>query len=93
MGQIIDSKSARRLPLKFATGLAVAAAFALGTFTGSADAREYHQYRHHHYYGGGYYNGYYNGGYYRGYGGAYYGSPYYAPGIGVGLPGFNVGIW
>jgi hypothetical protein len=91
----IDTNSKHRLSARLAAGIAISAMLALGTFAGSAGADEY--YHHHHYY---------NGGYYRAppvvygsaYGGAYYGSPYYAPpvvygpGVGVNLPGINIGI-
>ena len=90
----IDTNSKRRLSARLAAGIAISAILALGTFAGSASARE--DYHHHGY----------NGGYYRAppvvygspYGGAYYGSPYYAPpvvygpGIGINLPGVNIGI-
>jgi len=99
MAKIIDTTSKHRLSTKLAAGLAMSALLALGTFAGSANAREYHHY--------------YNGGYYRAppvvygsrYGGAYYGSPYYGgspyyyappvvygPGIGISLPFVGIGI-
>jgi hypothetical protein len=95
MTRIIDTNAKRRLSARLAAGIAISAILALGTFAGSANARE--DYHHH---------GYYNGGYYRAppvvygspYGGAYYGSPYgappvvYGPGVGVSLPGVNIGI-
>ena len=98
MTRIFDTPSQRCRSAKLAAGLAIAAILALGTFAGSADARDY---RGH--YG---YNHYYNGGYYRAppvvygspYGNGYYGYPYYAPpviygpGIGISLPGINIGI-
>jgi hypothetical protein len=93
---IINTNSRRRLSAKLAAGLAISAILAVGTFAGSADAREHDGgYRHN-----------WNGGYYAAppvvygsaYGGGYYGSPYYAPplvygpGIGINLPGINIGI-
>jgi hypothetical protein len=96
MTRIIGTTSKRRLSAKLATGLAIAAILAVGTFAGSANAQ------YNHYYNGQYYNGpYYNappvvyGSPYRN---GYYGSPYYAPpvvygpSIGISLPGVNIGI-
>jgi hypothetical protein len=99
MTRIIDTTSPRRLSATLAAGLAISALLALGTFTGSAEARGYYHY--------------YNGGYYRAppivygspYRGGYYGSPYYGgspyyypppviygPGIGISLPFVNLNI-
>ena len=94
MTWIVDTNSKRRLSARLAAGIAISAILALGSFAGSATAREYD---HHH----GYHGGYYHAPpvvYGSPYGGAYYGSPYYAPplvygpGIGIGLPGINIGI-
>jgi hypothetical protein len=105
MTWIIDTKSKRRLSAKLAAGLVISAMLVLGTFAGSASAQERrgeerrgeHREYHHNW----------NGGYYRAppvvygspYGSSYYGSPYYypppvvyGPGIGIGLPGVNIGI-
>jgi hypothetical protein len=102
MTQIINIASKRRLSARLLGGLAVSALLALGTFATPAhadwngDQREYH-----HNWNGGYYRAppvvygspYYGGGY-----NGYYGSPYYAPpvvygpGIGINLPGVNIGI-
>lgn len=97
MTWIIDTTSTRRRSTTLAAGLAMSAMLAVGTFTLPANAdwdgnRDYHHN--------------WNGGYYRAppvvygspYGGAYYGSPFYsppvvyAPGIGISLPGINIGI-
>ena len=94
MTLIIDTNAKRRLSARLAAGIAISAILALGTFAGSANAYEYY---HHHYYNGGYYRAppVVYGSPYRG---AYYGSPYYAPpvvygpGIGISLPGINIGI-
>lgn len=91
--------SKRGLTARFAAGLAISAIFAVGTFSGSADARDYRG----HYYNGGYYRAppvvygsSYNNGYY---GSGYYGSPYYypppvvyGPSIGISLPFVSIGI-
>jgi hypothetical protein len=98
MAWIIDATSKHRLSAKLAAGCAIAAILGLGIIPGPAGARDYRRN-----YG---YNHYYNGGYYRAppvvygspYGYGYYGSPYYAPpviygpGIGISLPGINIGI-
>jgi hypothetical protein len=97
MTRIIGTTSKRRLSAKLATGLAIAAILAVGTFAGSANADWRNDHR-------GYHN--WNGGYYRAppvvygsaYNNGYYGSPYYAPpvvygpSIGISLPGVNIGI-
>ena len=102
MTWIIDTKSRGRLSAKLAAGLVISAMLALGTFAGSASAEErrgeHREYHHNHHN--------WNGGYYRAppvvygspYGSSYYGSPYYYPppviypGIGLSLPGVNIGI-
>jgi len=94
----IDTTSKRHLSVKLAGGIAISALLALGAFAtpASADWNNDHRGYHH----------YYNGGYYRAppvvygspYNNGYYGSPYYAPpvvygpGIGISLPGINIGI-
>jgi hypothetical protein len=99
MTLIIDTSSKRRLSAKLAAGLAIAAILAVGTFSGSANARDYRG----HYYNGGYYRSppvvygsSYGNGYY---GNGYYGSPYYypppvvyGPSIGINLGGIGIGI-
>lgn len=101
MTRIIDTKSKRRRPAKLAAGFALAAVLALGAFAGSARAEDrdggHRGWERH-----GYNHGW-NGGYYRApplvYGSPYYGSPYYYPppvvygrGIGISLPGVDIGI-
>jgi hypothetical protein len=98
MTWIIDSKSKRRPSAKLAAGFGICTMLALGTLAVPANAdwdggdRGYHHN--------------WNGGYYRAppvvygsqYRSSYYGSPYryppvvYGPGIGIGLPGFSIGI-
>jgi hypothetical protein len=84
--------SKRRLSAKLAAGIAISAILALGTFAGSASAREHE---------GRYEGGYYNAPpvvYGSSYGNGYYGSPYYAPpvvygpGVGISLPFVGIGI-
>jgi hypothetical protein len=98
MTHIIDTISTRRQSARFAGGIVISALLALGTFAApaSADWNGDHGNYHHNW----------NGGYYRAppvvygspYGNGYYGSPYYAPpvvygpGIGIALPGVNIGI-
>jgi hypothetical protein len=96
---IIDTKSKRSLSAKIAAGFAISAILAVGTFSASANARDYRG----HYYNGGYYRAPpvvygspYNNGYY---GSGYYGSPYYypppvvyGPSIGISLPFVSIGI-
>ncbi|HXP03154.1 MAG TPA: hypothetical protein VN808_03470 [Stellaceae bacterium] len=93
MTQVNDTTSKRRLSAKLMGGIAISALLALGAFAtpASADWNGYHNW---------------NGGYYHAppvvygspYGYGYYGSPYYAPpvvygpGIGISLPGINIGI-
>jgi hypothetical protein len=99
MTWFIDTTSKRRLPAKFAAGLAVATLLVLGVGVASARADdrdhrggERHEERGH---------GGWNGGYYRappvvygGYGGyapGYYAPPVvYGPGVGIALPGINL---
>ena len=95
MTQFTDTKPTGRWSAKLAVGFALSAVLALGSFAAPANAQYY---RH------GYHN--WNGGYYRAppvvygssYYNGYYGSPYYAPpvvygpGIGISLPGVNIGI-
>jgi hypothetical protein len=99
MTWIIDTTSKRRLPARFATGLAISAVLALGTFAALANARDDD---------GRWNGGYYNGGYYNAppvvygspYGASYYGyAPYanpppviYGPGVGISLPFVNLNI-
>jgi hypothetical protein len=90
--------SQRRLTAKLAGGLAVAALLALGAFASPAHADDRNDHRgYHHNWNGGYYNAppvVYGSPY----GNSYYGTPYYAPpviygpGIGINLPGVNIGI-
>ena len=97
MTYTIDTTPKRRLSAKLAAGIAISALLALGTFAApaSADWNSDHGYRHN--WSGGYYNAppvVYGSSY----GNGYYGSPYYAPpvvygpGIGISLPGINIGI-
>lgn len=103
MTRIIDTRSKRHPSARLAAGFVIAAMFApgmfaLGTFAVPAhaewngDHRDYHRN--------------WNGGYYRAppvvygsqYRSSYYGAPYYyppvvyGPGIGISLPGINIGI-
>lgn len=98
MTRIPNTPSQRRLSRKLSGGLAVSVLLALGTFAtpASADWNGDHDGYHHNW----------SGGYYRAppvvygssYGNGYYGSPYYpppvvyGPGIGISLPGVNIGI-
>ena len=98
MTQISHTGPKRHLSAKLAGGIAISAMLALGTFATPASA-QWNGYNR------GYYHNW-NGGYYRAppvvygspYGGGYYGSPYYAPpvvygpGVGISLPGVNIGI-
>jgi len=98
MTRITNNSSKRCLSWKLAGGLAVSALLAIGTYATPASAEWYGEH-------GGYHHNW-NGGYYRAppvvygspYRGGYYGSPYYAPpvaygpGIGINLPGVNIGI-
>jgi hypothetical protein len=100
MTHIIDTTPKRRLSAKLAAGIAISALLALGTFAAPASADWNGDHRGN--WGGGY-GGYYNAPpvvYGSTYGDGYYGygSPYYAPpvvygsGIGIALPGVNIGI-
>jgi hypothetical protein len=100
MTPIIDTKPKRRLSAKLATGVAISAMLAFGSFAGPAsadwDGNHREAYRN------------WNGGFYQAppvvygsqYGSSYYGAPYYyppppviyGPGIGIGLPGVRIGI-
>jgi hypothetical protein len=98
MTWIIDTKSKRRRAAKLAAGLVISAMLALGALAvpAKADWDGNHRGNHHNW----------NGGYYHAppvvygsqYHSSYYGSPYhyppvvYGPGIGIGLPGVNIGI-
>jgi hypothetical protein len=98
MTWIIGTTPKRWLSAKLMGGIAIAALLASGTFAAPASADWDGDH-------GGYHHNW-NGGYYRAppvvygspYGGGYYGSPYYAPpvvyspGIGIRLPGVNIGI-
>jgi hypothetical protein len=102
MTEIINTTSKRRhlfgnLAPKLAAGLAISALLAVGTFAAPANAEEGGHHRGHHNWNGGYYNAppvVYGSPY----GSSYYGSPYYAPpvvygpGVGISLPGINIGI-
>jgi len=82
----------KHLSVKLTAGFAIATIFAIGAFAGSASA-EWRGGDHR----GGDHRGY-SGGYYPAPPVAYYGTPYYAPpvvygpGIGVSLPGINIGV-
>jgi hypothetical protein len=89
----IDTISKRRRSVTLAAGLAISALLAVGTFAAPANADwDGNRGRHHNW----------NGGYYNAppvvYGSSYYGSSYYAPpviygpGVGISLPGVNIGI-
>src|ERR1700733_14221496 len=89
----------RRLSAQLLGGVAVSALLALGAFAApaSADWNGDHRDYHHQNWNGGYYNAppvVYGSPY----GNSYYGSPYYAPpvvygpGVGISLPGVNIGI-
>jgi len=91
MTWITDTSSKRRLATKLTAGLAIAAILAVGTFSGSADARDNRDYNRHGY----------NGGYYRAppvvygsrYNNGYYGSYYHAPPVVfLNLGGIGIGI-
>jgi hypothetical protein len=97
----IDTTSKRRRSVTLAAGLAISALLAVGTFAAPANAerdgdRDGNR-EHHHNWNGGYYNAppvVYGSRY----GSSYYGSSYYAPpviygpGVGISLPGVNIGI-
>jgi hypothetical protein len=98
MTWIIDTKSRRRLSAKLAAGFVIAAMLALGTVATPAHAEWNGDHRD--------YGRNWTGGYYRAppvvygsqYRSSYYGRPYYyppvvyGPGIGISLPGINIGI-
>ena len=98
MTWIIDTKSTRQRSAKLAAGILISAMLALGTLAVPANAEWDGNHREHHHH--------WNGGYYRAppvvygsqYRSSYYGSRYYyppvvyGPGIGIGLPGVNIGI-
>jgi hypothetical protein len=105
MTRIIDTQSSRRPSAKLAAGFAIAAMLALGTVATPAHA-EWNGYHrdwngYHRDYGHNWTGGYYRappvvyGSQYRS---SYYGRPYYypplvyGPGIGISLPGINIGI-
>jgi len=103
MTRTINTTSRRRLSARLAAGIAIAAILALGTFTAPANADEWNgHHRGYHNWNGGYYNAppvVYGSPYGSSYGSSYYGySPYYAPplvygpGVGISLPGINIGI-
>jgi hypothetical protein len=98
MTWIIGTTSKHRPSARLAGGIAISALLVLGAFATPANAdwdNDHHR---------GYHN--WNGGYYNAppvvygspYNNGYYGSPYYAPpvvygpGIGINLPGVNIGI-
>jgi hypothetical protein len=95
----IDTTSKRRRSVTLAAGLAISALLAVGTFAAPANADWDGDGNrgHHHNWNGGYYNAppvVYGSPY----GSSYYGSSYYAPpviygpGVGISLPGVNIGI-
>jgi hypothetical protein len=98
MTQIVDTKSPRRPSVGLAAGIAISALLAVGAFAAPANADwDGHRDGYHHNWNGGYYRSppvVYGSSY--GYG--YYGSPYYSPpviygpGVGISLPGVNIGI-
>ena len=89
MTWIIDTKAKRRRSARLAAGIIISAVLALGTLAAPANAEWDGNHRKHHHH--------WNGGYYRA-PPVVYGSPYpyppvvYGPGIGIGLPGVNIGI-
>jgi hypothetical protein len=106
MTRIIDTKPKRRLSTKLAAGLAISAFLLLGTFVASASAgnnNDHHWNNNNYNYNRGYG---WSGNYYAGppvvYGTPYYAPQYapsyypppvvYGPGIGINLPGVNIGI-
>lgn len=99
MTQIDDPTSKRRPSARLAAGIAISALLALGAFAApaSADWNDNHRGEHHHNWNGGYYHSppvVYGSPY----GSSYYGSSYYyppvvyGPGVGISLPGVNIGI-
>ncbi|HEV2334098.1 MAG TPA: hypothetical protein VGS13_01245 [Stellaceae bacterium] len=100
MTRIIDTTSKRRRSARLAAGIAISAILAVGTFAGTASARDRDDGGRRGW-GGGWSGGYYAAPpvvYGSTYGYGYYGSPYYAPpvvygpAVGISLPGINVGI-
>ena len=97
MTRIIGTKTKFRRSAKITAGLVISAILAVGTFSGSADARGRDEGNRHGY--GGNRHGY-NGGYYRAppvvygsrYGGSYYGSYYNPPPVVINLGGIGIGI-
>jgi hypothetical protein len=93
-----DTTSRRRLSARLVGSLSVAAVLALGALAGSAHAEWRGDDHRGHNWGGGYYRApplVYGSPYGNGYYGApgYYAPPVvYSPGIGVSLPGVNIGI-
>jgi hypothetical protein len=96
MTWIIGTTSKRRLSATLAGGVAISALLVLGAFATPASAEWRDNHREHNW-NGGYYRAppvVYGSPYYNG----YYGTPYYAPpvvygpGIGINLPGVNIGI-
>jgi hypothetical protein len=100
---IIATTPNRSISAKLAAGAFLAALFAVGTFAAPANADwDGYQKGYNHNWNGGYYRAppiVYGSSY----GSSYYGSPYYGslynyppvvygPGIGIGLPGFSIGI-
>lgn len=104
MTRIINTTSKRHLSAKLGAGIAICAILAVGTFAGTAQARDRDDGDHDGGRGG--WGGGWSGGYYAAppvvygstYGGGYYGSPYYAPpvvygpDVGISLPGVSIGI-
>jgi hypothetical protein len=98
MTWIIDTKSKRRRSVKLGAGIIISPMLALGTLAVPANAEwDGNDREHHHHWNGGYYRAppVVYGSQYRS---SYYGSRYYyppvvyGPGIGIGLPGVNIGI-
>ena len=98
MTESIKTTSKPRASIKFAAGLAITALLAVGAFASPASAEwdGYNRGRNHNW-NGGYYNAppVVYGSPYRS---SYYGSSYYVPpviygpGVGISLPGVNIGI-
>jgi hypothetical protein len=104
MTRIIDTTSKRHLSAKLVAGVAITAMLALGTFAGTATARDRDDGGRGGWEGGR--GGGWGGGYYAApavvygssYGYGYYGAPYYAPPVvyapevGISVPGVSIGI-
>jgi hypothetical protein len=100
MTYIINRTSKRRLSVKLVAGVVVSAVLALGAYAAPANADEWHG--HHRGEHGSWNGGYYQappvvygspyGGSYYGYAPSYYPPAVYSPGIGINLPGLNIGI-